>query len=176
MVAFVPTDLESEESWTAPGDLKALSAEYAGWDDPVQETIGALDSTFRWGIYDRAPLPYWSARRMTLLGDAAHAMVPHLGQGAAQAIEDGFTLAVFLKGAKRQDVSERLKAYERTRLARTSQIQVLARDTGRFFRDEYEDDAERDRFMAKWMSESCGQIRAHDAEQAAKDALAKHAG
>ena len=58
MVAFVPTNLDSEESWTAPGDLKALSAEYAGWDDPVLETIGALDKTFRWGIYDRAPLPY----------------------------------------------------------------------------------------------------------------------
>jgi hypothetical protein len=70
MVAFVPTNLESEESWTAPGDLKALAAEYAGWDDPVVGTIGALDQTFRWGIYDRAPLPYWSTGRMTLLGDA----------------------------------------------------------------------------------------------------------
>ena len=90
--------------WTAPGDLKTLAAEYAGWDDPVLETIGALDQTFRWGIYDRAPLPYWSAGRMTLLGDAAHPMVPHLGQGAAQAIEDGFTLAVLLEGANRQEV------------------------------------------------------------------------
>ena len=170
MVAFVPTNLASEESWTAPGDLNELRAEYAGWDDPVQETIGALDHTFRWGIYDRAPLPYWSTDRMTLLGDAAHPMVPHLGQGAAQAIEDGFTLAIFLEGAKQQDVPKRLKAYERARLARTSQIQTLARDTGRFFRDEYEDVAERDRFMAKWMSAN-GQIRAHDAEQAAREAL-----
>src|SRR6516225_3639415 len=88
MVAFLPTNLEPEESWTAPGDLKALAAERAGWDDPVLETIGALDQTFRWGIYDRPPLPYWSTGRMTLLGDAAHPMVPHLGQGAAQAIED----------------------------------------------------------------------------------------
>jgi salicylate hydroxylase len=60
MVAFVPTNLESEESWTAPGALNVLAAEYAGWDDPVLETIGALDQTFRWGIYDRAALPYWS--------------------------------------------------------------------------------------------------------------------
>ncbi|WP_036050198.1 FAD-dependent monooxygenase [Bradyrhizobium sp. Tv2a-2] len=170
MVAFVPTNLDSEESWTAPGDLNALSAEYAGWDYPVLETIGALDSTFRWGIYDRAPLPYWSVGRMTLLGDAAHPMVPHLGQGAAQAIEDGFTLAVVLEGIKRQDVSKRLQAYERARLQRTSQIQALARDTGRFFRAEYEDVAERDRFMAKWMSAN-GQIRGHDAEQAAKEEL-----
>jgi salicylate hydroxylase len=177
MVAFVPTNLDSEESWTAPGDLKALSAEYVGWADPVLETIGALDSTFRWGIYDRAPLPYWSAGRITLLGDAAHPMVPHLGQGAAQAIEDGFTLAVFLEGANQQDVSKRLKAYERARLERTSQIQALARNTGRFFRAEYEDVAEQDRFMAKWMSAN-GQIRGHDSEQAAKEALllAKNAG
>ena len=62
--------------------------------------------------------------RMTLLGDAAHPMVPHLGQGAAQAIEDAFTLAVFLEGAKRQDVPRQLKAYERSRLERTSQIQA----------------------------------------------------
>ncbi|MBR0794965.1 FAD-dependent monooxygenase [Bradyrhizobium jicamae] len=170
MVAFVPTNLDSEESWTAPGDLKALSTEYAGWDDPVLETIGALDSTFRWGIYDRAPLPYWCAGRAALLGDAAHAMVPHLGQGAAQAIEDGFTLAAFLEGAKPKDVSKRLKAYERTRLERTSQIQALARETGRFFRAEYDDVAERDRFIAKWMAAN-GQIRGHDAENAAKEAL-----
>jgi len=177
MVAFVPTDLDSEESRTAPGDLKVLSAEYADWDDPVLETIGALDSTFRWGIYDRAPLPYWCAGRTTLLGDAAHAMVPHLGQGAAQAIEDGFTLAVFLEDAKPQEVTKRLKAYERARLGRTSQIQALARETGRFFRSEYNDVTERDHFMAKWMAAK-GQIRGHDAEKAAKEAfvLAKDIG
>jgi salicylate hydroxylase len=170
MVAFVPTNLESEESWTAPGDLKALAVEYAGWDNPVLETIGALDQTFRWGVYDRAPLPYWSAGRMTLLGDAAHPMVPHLGQGAAQAIEDGFTLAVLLEGAKRQDVPRRLRAYERLRLERTSQIQTMARDTGRFFRTEYGDVTERDRLKAKWM-DATRWIRGHDAEKTAQEAL-----
>ncbi len=170
MVAFVPTNLESEESWTAPGDLKALAAEYAGWDHPVLETISALDQTFRWGIYDRAPLPYWSSGRISLLGDAAHSMVPHLGQGAAQAIEDGFTLAVLLQDAKRQDVPRRLKLYERLRIERTSQIQTMARDTGRFFRAEYEDAAERDGLMAKWMA-GTGWIRGYDAEKAAQEAL-----
>lgn len=170
MVAFVPTDLDSEESWTAPGDREVLAAEYAGWEDPVQETIGALDETFRWGIYDRAPLPYWSVGRMTLLGDAAHAMVPHLGQGAAQAIEDGFTLAVVLQGANQQEVAMRLKVYEKLRIDRTSRIQALAREAGRFYRTEYETSAERDRLMGRWMS-ATGWIRGHDAEQTAKEGL-----
>ena len=170
MVAFVPTNLDSEESWTAPGDLKALGAEYDGWDDPVLETIGSLDQTFRWGIYDRAPLPYWSDGRMTLLGDAAHPMVPHLGQGAAQAIEDGFTLAVLLEGAKSKDVPKRLQAYEKLRIERTSRIQAVARDAGRFYRAEYENVSERDRLMGKWMSVP-GWIHGHDAEQTAEEAL-----
>ena len=170
MVAFVPTNLDSEESWTAPGDLNMLAAEYVGWDDPVLETIGALDQTFRWGIYDRAPLPYWSTGRMTLLGDAAHPMVPHLGQGAAQAIEDGFTLAVLLEGARRQDVPPQLKGYERLRLERTSQIQAMARETGRFFRAEGQDVAERDQLMARWVAATAW-IREHDAEKTAKEAL-----
>src|SRR6201990_3150799 len=52
MVAFVPTDTDSEESWSAPGDLEAMAAEYVGWDKLVQNTNNALDETFRWGIYD----------------------------------------------------------------------------------------------------------------------------
>ena len=66
-------------------------------------------------------MPYWSTDRTTLLGDA-HPMVPHLGQGAAQAIEDGSTLAVFLDGAKCKDVPKRLKAYEKLRIERTTRI------------------------------------------------------
>jgi hypothetical protein len=100
MVAFVPTDTEAEESWSASGDVKALAAEYAGWDKPVQDTINSLDETFRWGIYDRAPLPYWSTGHITLMGDAAHPMVPHVGQGAGQSIEDAITLAVLLESAR----------------------------------------------------------------------------
>ena len=49
--------------------------------------------TFRWALYDREPLPTWTKGRLTLLGDAAHPMLPHLGQGANQSIEDGMALA-----------------------------------------------------------------------------------
>src|SRR5258707_4882911 len=59
MVAFVPTDTEAEESWSAPGDLKALAVEYARWDQPVQDTISSLDETLPSGDYDRASLSDW---------------------------------------------------------------------------------------------------------------------
>jgi salicylate hydroxylase len=170
MSAFVPSDLESEESWSVPGDVKALAAEYVGWDAPVLETIGALDQTFRWGIYDRAPLPHWSTARVTLLGDAAHPMVPHFGQGAGQAIEDGFALAILLENAKLADVPARLKAYEKLRLGHTSRVQAASRDAGRFYRSENEDVAERNRRMGKWMS-AAGWIFQYDVEQAAAELL-----
>jgi salicylate hydroxylase len=175
MVAFVPTDRDAEESWSAQGDLDALASEYAGWDSPVLQVIAALDETFRWGIYDRAPLPLWSRNRITLLGDAAHPMVPHVGQGAGQAIEDGFTLALLLEGINKEEIPERLNIYEKFRLERTSRVQTIARDAGRFYRTEFADPVTRDRHFAKWASE-VRWIFEFDAERAAEERLAQIAG
>jgi salicylate hydroxylase len=172
MVAFVPTDTESEESWSAPGELKALAAEYAGWDKPVLDTINSLDETFRWGIYDRAPLPYWSTSRITLMGDAAHPMVPHVGQGAGQSIEDAITLAVLLEGCTVVDVAGRLKLYETLRLARTSRVQALARAAGKLYRSEHENPTEKAERLREWMAQGKW-VFEHDAEKAARGALAK---
>jgi 2-polyprenyl-6-methoxyphenol hydroxylase-like FAD-dependent oxidoreductase len=172
MVAFVPTDTDSEESWSAPGDLKALAAEYAGWDKPVRDTINALDETFRWGIYDRAPLPYWSTGRITLMGDAAHPMVPHIGQGAGQSIEDGFTLAVLLEGCAAGEVTDRLKLYEAIRRERTSKVQALARAAGKLYRSEHDGPLEKAMRLREWMAQG-EWVFEHDAEKAAADALAK---
>jgi salicylate hydroxylase len=171
MVAFVPTDTDSEESWSAPDDLKALAAEYAGWDKPVQDTINSLDETFRWGIYDRAPLPHWSTSRITLMGDAAHPMVPHVGQGAGQSIEDGFTLAVLLEGCTVAEVAARLKLYESIRRDRTGKVQALARAAGKLYRSEHDDPSEKAVRLREWMAQSKW-VFEHDAEKAAADALA----
>jgi salicylate hydroxylase len=170
MVAFVPTDTDSEESWSAPGELKALAAEYVGWDKPVQDIINALDETFRWGIYDRAPLPYWSKGRITLMGDAAHPMVPHVGQGAGQAIEDGFTLAVLMEGCTADNVAARLKLYETLRLERTTRVQALARAAGKLYRSEHQNPSERAARMHEWMAQGTW-VFEHDAEKVAADAL-----
>jgi len=171
IVAFVPSSLDMEESWRAPGDVKSLAREYEGWDAPVHDLIGALDQTFRWGIYDRQPLPYWSSGRVTLLGDAAHPMVPHFGQGAGQAIEDGFALAVLLERASRDEIPSRLKAYQRLRLDRTSKIQAASRQAGRFYRSAGENPSEHAERMREWMSVAAWIFLPYDVEEAAAASL-----
>ena len=95
-VGFVPTDDEMKESWSAPGDPEVLREAFDGWDPRIGQVLAQVDKTFRWALYDREPLPTWSRGRVTLLGDAAHPMLPHLGQGANQSIEDGMALATLL--------------------------------------------------------------------------------
>ena len=63
--------------------------------------LEAVESCFWWGLYDRMPLASWTKGRLALLGDAAHAMLPHLGQGANQAIEDGVAWQYFSRGGTR---------------------------------------------------------------------------
>ena len=89
-----------------------------------------VDRTFRWALYDREPLPTWTKGRLALLGDAAHPMLPHLGQGANQAIEDGMALAVILSAADNAGVPEALLAYEKLRRERVAEIQHGARING----------------------------------------------
>ena len=81
-------------------------------------------------MYDREPLPTWTRGRLTLLGDAAHPMLPHLGQGANQSIEDGMALATILARADAKTAPAALIAYERLRRERVAQVQRGARKNG----------------------------------------------
>jgi salicylate hydroxylase len=134
-VGFVPSDTSVRESWSAPGDPAALAAHFAGWDPAIGQVIAAISdrggSGFQWGMYDRAPLPRWSNRRLTLLGDAAHPMLPHLGQGVNQALEDAVALATLLGASPGSaDVPGALAAYEHLRRDRTARVQLGSRRNG----------------------------------------------
>ncbi|MGI9146921.1 MAG: FAD-dependent monooxygenase [Chloroflexota bacterium] len=126
-VGFVPTDEQPKESWSAPGDPAALAAEFAGWEPLVEAILDQVITCFRWGLYDREPLPRWSRGRLTLLGDAAHPMLPHAGQGANQALEDGLALATILAQADHASAPEALRIYESVRRERTAGVQALSR-------------------------------------------------
>lgn len=129
-VGFVPADEEMKESWSAPGDPDVLRLEFSGWDARIDSLLQRVQATFRWALFDREPLPTWTKGRLTLLGDAAHPMLPHLGQGANQSIEDGMALATILARASRKTAPAALLAYERLRRERVAQVQRGARENG----------------------------------------------
>jgi len=129
-VGFVTSDEPTKESWSARGDPAALARAFAGWDPLVQAIIAEVKSTFRWGLFDREPLATWTRGRLTLLGDAAHPMLPHAGQGANQAIEDAVALATVLSRADRVSAPRALLIYETLRRERTARMQRLSRLNG----------------------------------------------
>jgi salicylate hydroxylase len=147
-VGFVPTSDETIESWSAAGNLDELVASFNGWDSRIVRLLEAVASCYWWGLYDRRPLSSWINNRLVLLGDAAHAMLPHLGQGANQAIEDGVALAVFLENRDPAEIPTVLKQYEKFRRTRTDLIQAEARKTGLRYDSRYESLAQRDREIA----------------------------
>lgn len=129
-VGFVPDNRELTESWSAAGDPDVLRREFADWDPRIGYLLGQVQTTFRTALFDRDPLPSWTKGRLTLLGDAAHAMLPHLGQGANQSIEDGMALATILANTDRSTVLAGLLLYERLRRERTAKVQSGARENG----------------------------------------------
>ena len=147
-VGFVPTDEEMKESWSAPGDPAVLRREFEGWDPRIGNVLQQVDKTFRWALYDREPLPTWTKGRLTLLGDAAHPMLPHLGQGANQSIEDGMALATILAHVDAAAVPASLLAYERLRRERVAEVQLGARQNGLRLDSAYADLSVRDAELA----------------------------
>jgi 2-polyprenyl-6-methoxyphenol hydroxylase-like FAD-dependent oxidoreductase len=147
-VGFVPADEEMKESWSAPGDPNVLRRAFVGWDPRVEQLLKEVQLTFRWALYDREPLPTWTNGRLSLLGDAAHPMLPHLGQGANQSIEDGMALATILARANRTTAPAALFAYERLRRERVAQIQRGARENGLRYDAAYSDLGVRDAEIA----------------------------
>jgi salicylate hydroxylase len=143
-VGFVPADKEMKESWSAPGDPGLLRREFAGWDPRIESLLSQVEVTFRWALYDREPLPTWTKGRLSLLGDAAHPMLPHLGQGANQSIEDGIALATILARADRETTPAALLAYDRLRRERVAQVQRGARESGLRYDSAYSDLGVRD--------------------------------
>jgi len=119
------------ESWTARGEIADALKEFAGWHPQVGAIISAADVTNRWALYDRDSLPRWTVGRVTLLGDAAHAMLPYMAQGAVQSIEDAAVLAKCLKQVDAPfEVTAAMRRYEELRKPRASQCQAGSRANG----------------------------------------------
>ena len=125
-VAVIEQDSWMRESWVDRADLSDALAAYEGWHPQVRAILGTVDEPFVWGLFDREPLERWSDGRIALLGDACHPMLPFMAQGAAQAIEDGATLAACLADADSSDPTQALRRYETLRQPRANRIQAMS--------------------------------------------------
>ena len=115
----------NEEGWTIPADKKVVAKQFRNNSKLLNEILDDLlkspEACYKWGLIIHDPLPYWTQKNITLLGDAAHPMVPFQGQGAAMAIEDAYVLAnCFAKYKTPQEVFAR---YEVLRKERATSVQ-----------------------------------------------------
>jgi salicylate hydroxylase len=124
-VGWTEHDSWNREDWTDRATIERALAAFAGWHPQIRRIIAAAGTCYIWALFDRDPLPRWSVGHATLLGDACHPMYPFMGQGAAQAIEDGATLAACL--AATDDRAAALRRYESLRLPRVTRLQQMSR-------------------------------------------------
>jgi len=135
-VGIARTDAWKEEGWSIPATVDEMLSVYGDFNEHV---IAIIKSTppgrlFKWGLFDRDPLPQWTIGRVSLLGDAAHPMLPFLGMGAAMALEDAAILGRSFEAANTYD--EALKRYEAARKDRTTQVLLNSRKQGEIYQSD----------------------------------------
>jgi salicylate hydroxylase len=131
VVAHYDDDTYRHESWVTECDRDEVLQRYAGWHESLLRLFEAGQTWYKWALYDRDPIPAWTKGRVSLLGDSAHPMLPYLGQGACQALEDGAVLANSMADRRfASDPVAALAAYERIRRPRASQVVLTARARG----------------------------------------------
>jgi salicylate hydroxylase len=119
------------ESWSEPATVAEMPTLFERWSYMPRDLLTAAKSFQRWALADREPLKQWGEGRVTLLGDAAHPMLPTLAQGAGAAFEDALAVARHL--SHRDDPADAFRAYEVERAERTARMQRGARFNARIY-------------------------------------------
>lgn len=171
-VAVIDRHRWTGESWSQAGDPDVLRDAFAGWHPQVRGLLDAVETTFTWALHETPSMPCWSVGRISLLGDACHAMLPCMAQGAAQSIEDAATLAALFAGSRARgggagEVPAVLDRYQALRRPRTARVQALsAANKVRFHLHDGEDQRARDRELAAgavgWSPAGSAWLYGHD--------------
>ena len=130
-VGIVEQDDWTEEGWSIPGSIEDALADFGDWQPCLRSVLEASSGLFRWALYGRPPLATWSDGPVTLLGDAAHPMLPSMAQGAVMALEDAVVLADVLD--KDSDRVRALQTYEALRKPRVTRVQERSAANARMF-------------------------------------------
>ena len=135
LVLVVKDSNWNEQGWTIRADKKAIAKEFANQsgllNDILEDMVASAEPCFKWGLFIHQPLPYWSRDNITLLGDAAHPMLPFQAQGAAMAIEDAYVLAKY--AAHESNLKQAFLKYQQARLKRTTKVQQVSRNNADIF-------------------------------------------
>ena len=131
-VAVKKEDYQFKESWKEEGSIKDLLDDFSIYDSKIIPALEDSMPLYKWGIYIRPPLKSMIAKNITLLGDAAHPMVPFLGQGACMAIEDAYSFAMACKD-NIANLLDAQQAYDFVRSKRTKKIQRLSMMQGKIY-------------------------------------------
>jgi salicylate hydroxylase len=133
LVAIADDDWH-DQGWSAQSTPNEVLTRFrlGAWSRVARDLIGIPDRWLKWALCDRPPASRWGDGPVTLLGDAAHPMLPFLAQGAAMAIEDAAVLAAQM-AAHPNDPAQALRAYEAQRRGRTTRMQRSARRVGALY-------------------------------------------
>ena len=126
--------VETPKIWLHPGSVADVHedlpvASFRGWHPAITEMIRAAASPISWALFTVRPLLRWHRGRVVILGDAAHGMLPHHGQGANTSIEDAFALAALIADTKSDDLESAFSRFQTLRRARTRKVQRSSRVT-----------------------------------------------
>ena len=131
-VAVRKEDFQFKESWKEQGSLNNLLDDFSTYDPGIFPKLKDEEPLYKWGIYIRPPLQSMISRNITLVGDAAHPMVPFLGQGACMAIEDAYTFAMLCKQNNGNFIDAQ-KTYDLLRSKRTKKMQKASMLQGKIY-------------------------------------------
>ena len=121
----------TDEGWSSPADRPELMAHFSKIDPDLFHVLAVSSPWQKWAAADQPPAESWSRNRVTLIGDAVHAALPYLAQGAAMALEDAVVLS---RCTQRADtIADAFRAYEKQRRPRTARIAVDSRRLGRIY-------------------------------------------
>ena len=162
-----PRSWDAADRWLTEVEPRDVLARFSGWHPAATEMVAAAAPAVQWGLFVVQPLLHWYRGHVVLLGDAAHAMLPHHGQGANTTVEDAFTLAALLAQAQPGDLEPVLASYQRMRRARTRQIAASSWATNALLhlRDDDPDLPWRDEKMRRF-ADDFGWIHEFDTERA----------
>ncbi|KDQ56725.1 hypothetical protein JAAARDRAFT_70435 [Jaapia argillacea MUCL 33604] len=130
--------------WVTPnGSKEDFVGAYKGWEPEVQTLLKCVEKPLRWAIHTAKHLPSLVSGRVVIIGDAAHAMTPHQGSGAGQAIEDAYLLATLLghPSTTLQTIPLALSAYDAVRRPEARRVAEISIENGKMFTfhlDEYQ--------------------------------------